>query len=463
MTDSNSPVLQLTEEGGHGGKAQQKKQKKQNKSESWRPQEAKDRFAMLESLPEEEQQEIQRALHLFSLGQSLPRTLQEAQRHTYRFWDSQPVPKLGGADGTQIGPITEPDGLVRREQYSLPPGFTWDTLDPTSLSVLEELCVLLSENYIEEDDNTLRRQFNPEYLKWVLMPPGWQAQWLCGLRVSTNQKLVGFISAAPTNLRIHDTERMVAQVNFLCVHRKLRQKRMSPVLIRELTRRVQQQGVSQAVYTAPVVLPTPLATCRFWNRPLSPRKLMDVDYPGLRLNTKLHLKLQRLPKLPKTPGLRPLTLEDIPGAMNLLHTHFLESGLSPTFSPQEAVHWLLPREDVMDSYVVEASDGTGLTDLVSFYTVSTRVLNHPVHSHLREARLLYCVTTATEPVDLVEDTLVLAKAKGLDLFSVLDVMGNSCFLEKLKFVPSKDYLHYYLYNWACPTIHPDKVGLLVPN
>ena len=54
----------------------------------------------------------------------------------------------------------------------------------------------------------------------------------------------------------------MAQVNFLCVHRKLRKKRMSPVLIRELTRRVQQQGVSQAVYTAPVVLPTPLATCR---------------------------------------------------------------------------------------------------------------------------------------------------------------------------------------------------------
>ena len=50
--------------------------------------------------------------------------------------------------------------------------------------------------------------------------------------------------------------------------------------------------------------------------------------------------------------------------------------------------------------------------------------------------------------------------KGLDLFSVLDVMGNSSFLEKLKFVPSEDQLHYYLYNWACPTLHPDKVRLL---
>ncbi|KAG7246648.1 hypothetical protein CRUP_001229, partial [Coryphaenoides rupestris] len=120
----------------------------------------------------------------------------------------------------------------------------------------------------------------------------------------------------------------------------------------------------------------------------------------------------------KTPGLRPLTREDIPGALNLLQTHFLESGLSPALSPQEAEHWLLPRENVMHSYVVEASDGTGLTDLVSFYTITTQVLNHPLHQQLGEARLLYCVATATDPVDLIEDTLVLAKAVSLWRFNV---------------------------------------------
>ena len=80
----------------------------------------------------------------------------------------------------------------------------------------------------------------------------------------------------------------------------------------------------------------------------------------LKLNTVLFL-FPLLAQLPKTPGLRPLTLEDIPGAMNLLHTHFLESGLSPTLLPQEAVHWLLPREDVMDSYVVEVCPVAQLT------------------------------------------------------------------------------------------------------
>lgn len=55
----------------------------------------------------------------------------------------------------------------------------------------------------------------------------------------------------------------MAQIKFLCVHKKLRLKRMTPVLIRELARRVRRQGLGQAVYTASVVLPTPLSSCRY--------------------------------------------------------------------------------------------------------------------------------------------------------------------------------------------------------
>jgi glycylpeptide N-tetradecanoyltransferase len=58
------------------------------------------------------------------------------------------------------------------------------------------------------------------------------------------------------------------EINFLCVHKKLREKRVAPVLIREITRRVNLEGIFQAVYTAGVVLPKPVATCRFVLRPL---------------------------------------------------------------------------------------------------------------------------------------------------------------------------------------------------
>ena len=55
----------------------------------------------------------------------------------------------------------------------------------------------------------------------------------------------------------------LVEINFLCVHKKLRSKRLAPVLIREITRRVNCQGIFQAVYTAGVVLPKPVGTCRY--------------------------------------------------------------------------------------------------------------------------------------------------------------------------------------------------------
>lgn len=58
--------------------------------------------SQLDSLSEEKQQEIQKALHLFSFGHGPPKNLQEARRHTYRFWDTQPVPKIGMMHSAQV-------------------------------------------------------------------------------------------------------------------------------------------------------------------------------------------------------------------------------------------------------------------------------------------------------------------------------------------------------------------------
>ena len=38
----------------------------------------------------------------------------------------------------------------------------------------------------------------------ALKPPGWKKQWLCGVRVESNKKLVGFISAVPACIKIFD-------------------------------------------------------------------------------------------------------------------------------------------------------------------------------------------------------------------------------------------------------------------
>merc|ERR1740131_250604 len=104
------------------------------------------------------------------------------------------------------------------------------------------------------------------------------------------------------------TKRMV-EINFLCVHKKMRSKRVAPVLIREITRRVNATGIFQAVYTAGVVLPKPVATCRYWHRSLNPKKLVEVKFSHLSRNMTMQrqIKLLKLPETTKIEGIRQLT------------------------------------------------------------------------------------------------------------------------------------------------------------
>jgi glycylpeptide N-tetradecanoyltransferase len=81
----------------------------------------------------------------------------------------------------------------------------------------------------------------------------------------------------------------MVEINFLCVHKKLRSKRLAPVLIKEITRRVHVTGMFQAVYTAGVVLPKPVAQCRYWHRSLKPKKLIEVGFSRLQVRHLLDL------------------------------------------------------------------------------------------------------------------------------------------------------------------------------
>ncbi len=84
-----------------------------------------------------------------------------------------------------------------------------------------------------------------------------------------------------------------SEVNFLCVHKKLRSKRLAPVLIKEVTRQCNLRGVFQALYTAGVLIPTPVSSCRYVPslRPLS----------GRRFSSQSGSPPQLLPSLSKHP------------------------------------------------------------------------------------------------------------------------------------------------------------------
>ncbi|CAN0561647.1 unnamed protein product, partial [Ectocarpus sp. 12 AP-2014] len=152
-----------------------------------------------------------------------------------------------------------------------------------------------------------------------------------------------------------------------------------------------------AVYTAGVVLPTPLACCRYYHRSLNPKKLIEPSGEphdhgennealqatrqhqqrqvyGLVLCETLvcrgfacaetpvtcHSFLIEAPLAPLTPGVvneLAATPEDVPSAHALLSKYLEQFKLAPQLSEDEFAHWLLPREGVVDSFVVKDKDG----------------------------------------------------------------------------------------------------------
>eukprot|EP00899_Mesostigma_viride_P003341 jgi/Mesvir1/13007/Mv06010-RA.1 len=391
-----------------------------------------------------------------------------AERKRHQFWETQPVAQFTDdkEEGLPEGPIEPPQRVedVRQEPYPLPPSFDWCVCDMGDPGVLEEVYSLLTNNYVEDDDNMFRFDYSAAFIIWALQPHGYYPDWHIGVRVKATNKLVALITGVPASIRVDGNLVRMAEINFLCVHKKLRSKRLAPVLIREITRRVHLRDIWQASYTAGVVLPRPITSCRYWHRSLQPKKLIDVGFSHLapRMTLSRTVKLYKLPDAPATPGFRKMRPEDVPQVAALLTEYLLRFRLAPVLSEDEVARQLLPREDVVDCYVVENLETKRVTDFSSFYTLPSTIIGNDTYKAIKAAYSFYNVAKATPLTTLMNDTLIVAKNAGYDVFNALDVMDNVEFLKELKFGIGDGHLQYYLYNYrVAKPMTPQDVGLVL--
>ena len=282
---------------------------------------------------------------------------------SYKFWQTQPVPKFGDLEAEK------PDGPIKiqtlenvpKSRPKMADGFEWVTLDLNIDSQLKEVYDLLNGHYVEDDEAMFRFNYSPSILRWALMSPGWKKQWHIGVRTSQSRKLVAFISAIPCTLRVRESVIKASEVNFICVHKKLRGKRLAPVLIKEITRLVNLDEVWQAIYTAGVVLPRPISTARYFHRALNWQKLYEVGFSPCPSNSKPQFQVRKyhLPDRTSTKGLREMQAQDVDAVHDLVGRYLKRFDMTPIFDREEVKHWLLNMNSSADqfifSYVVEVS------------------------------------------------------------------------------------------------------------
>jgi glycylpeptide N-tetradecanoyltransferase len=392
-----------------------------------------------------------------------------AQQPAHAFWSTQPVPQLPEGDSrdpsTDVGrPIlTRNIADVSKTPLALIDMFEWCDVDVTDDKELQEAYRLLNLNYVEDGDAMFRFDYSPAFLRWALMPPGWHKDWHLGVRVKATGKLVALITAVPSSVTVRAPSTPMVEINFLCVHKKLRAKRLAPVLIQEVTRRVNARGVWQAVYTAGALLPRPVSSSRYYHRSLNPKKLIEVGFSRIapRMTMARTIKLFALKPTTSTPGLRQMTTGDVPAVCKLLAAHMSQFEMRIDYDEADFAHWFLPRDGVVHSYVVEDPTSSEITDFTSFFSLPSTVMKNPKHSTLNAAYSFCNVATKADLTALMRDTLILAANLDFDVFNALDLAHNADFFDALKFHIGDGTLHWYCYNWQCRSIEKTQNALVL--
>lgn len=193
-----------------------------------------------------------------------------------------------------------------------------------------------------------------------MMPPGWAKHYHVGVRATQSRKLVAFISAIPVRIRVRNKTITASEVNFLCVHKKLRGKRLAPVLIKEITRISNLHEIWQGLFTAGIVLPKPISTCRYYHRSLNWQKLYECSFVHLPNGSKPQYQIRKyaVPDHTGTKGLREMKTTDIDAVLKLMDKYMSRFDIAPEMSKEEATHWFTPtplpgQDQYIWSYVVE--------------------------------------------------------------------------------------------------------------
>lgn len=384
---------QPTEAGAEGASSTKKKKPKKKKKKAASAEDTAG-AAQTQAAPNVNQaRDIQNLLQQLAMSNQQGKRVEGKKPEDYKFWNTQPVPKFKEPDLLQTTDDAQAEGPIlpskicraaaKAEPEKLLDGFEWCLVDLDNDKELEELYELLDNHYVEDTDGSFRFKYSKQFLSWALKPPGWRRDWHIGVRTATKEgkkgKLVAFIAGIPVTLKTGDQKFEATEINFLTIHRRLRGKRLAPVLIKEVTRQCYLNDIYQALYTAGTLLPTPITTGRYYHRSLDWEHLYKTGFSHLpQGSSEMRQKFKyKLESQTATKGLRPMKSDDVPAVMDLLVRYLERFHLRQEWSREEIEHWLCSAasEGVVWSFVVE-DENKKITDFISYYLLEVS-LCHP--------------------------------------------------------------------------------------
>ena len=273
--------------------------------------------------------------------------------------------------------------------------------------------------------------------------------------------MVGFIAGIPIKINIYGTDMNLAEIDFLCVKKEFRNKRLAPLLIKEVSRRIHMRDQWWAVYTSGTMLPKPFAQTTYYHRNLNVKKLVDIHFTYLphNMNMARAKNLYKLPTELPISGFRPMEEKDVEQVYVLLENFEKQFKVHGYYDRDQVKHWFIPRKNVVYSYVRENNDK--ITDFISFYNLPSSILQHESYKKLMAAYSFFNINTTITVKEIMKCALILAKNAGFDVFNCLNIMHNEEAFQDLLFGKGGGKLKYYLWNFVCPETEPKDLSLVL--
>jgi len=393
---------------------------------------------------------------IFNNLKTHPTNKEEALNWDYKFWKTMPVPNINEIIPTSN--IINNDIIEKfssNNEVKLSEFYEWCTLEKNDINLVTEF---FNKYYISNINKKFSLLFNDDYFNWLLSQA---PSTILVLRVKNNKKLAGILFSSTKNYQIFNKETLLADVNYLVIHPKLRNKNITPLFIKEFVRRMTNQEIKAGFFATEKYIPTPFCKIEHYYRPLNYRKLYQSGFIKLDDNVTLKegLTAFSVKYVPDNYVVK-MTEKHYEDAFEILNSYQDKYNFYQKYTLEQFIKTFSNDSNSISSYVILDKDNL-VVDFYSYYKLSYHIPpkdSNPA-TEVKAAFMHTYTSNITLPLFIFKSAIMNAYNEGLDIFYCNDTMENNnvLFDNYSKIVKGSGYSYCNFFNWKCPSITPQQM------
>lgn len=331
-----------------------------------------------------------------------------------KFWKSQPVDR-GSSSG-----IIDTTKNISKISTPLPANLKWKLTGN-----ITEIVDFLADFYVEDSSSSYRLYYSPEFIQFLFHYPHHKPEYSIGLY--NDEKIVGYIMGREHNMSLRNREYKIISVNFLCLDRSYRNLGLAPMMIKEMTRIANNNGIFQAIFTAERDYGFSIIKADYFHLPINIEHLQETDLICS------NAKLQKFDFIRASTRLAEISdMKDIFEIYNAKSANFM---LFERFDFDTFSYNFQNRENVLHTFFNPKA-----SEFATFYIIKTRCITKNID--VRRAYLYYW----SGSTQIIIDSILLLEKFGVDMIDIVRIGHNNQLINEIGFMEGTGILKYHLFN-----------------